>query len=238
MKRLYRDNVAFAYEDVGSGSQPFLFVHGWTCNHNFFAPQIEYFSRFHRVIAVDLCGHGASDAPQRQYTVPEFADDLAWLCGELGVERAVLVGHSMGGVIALQLAATHPELSAAVCLIDSDSPTVPPENFSKAIEFLKTRSDRIVLGPCDDGGYYLIGVKKPHRELFERIDWSTERVFDQTMRRARELGLEVKFLPPGYDIDDAAGLHRLYNELQRDSVHTEIAPHTRKFMRQLIVQKK
>ena len=119
MKRLYRDNVAFAYEDVGSGSQPFLFVHGWTCNHNFFAPQIEYFSRFHRVIAADLCGHGASDAPQRQYTVPEFADDLAWLCGELGVERAVLVGHSMGGVIALQLAATHPELSAGVCLIDS-----------------------------------------------------------------------------------------------------------------------
>src|SRR6202140_4772665 len=119
MKRLYRDDVAFAYEDVGSGSQPFLFVHGWTCNHNFFAPQIEYFSRFQRVIAADLCGHGASDAPQRQYTVPEFADDLAWLCGELGVERAVLVGHSMGGVIALQLAATHPELCAAVCLIDS-----------------------------------------------------------------------------------------------------------------------
>lgn len=105
MKRLYRDNVAFAYEEVGSGSQPFLFVHGWTCNHNFFAPQIECFSRFHRVIAADLCGHGASDAPQRQYTVPEFADDLAWLCGELGVERAVLVGHSMGGLIALQLAA-------------------------------------------------------------------------------------------------------------------------------------
>jgi len=119
MKRLYRDNVAFAYKEVGSGSQPFLFVHGWACNHNFFAPQIEYFSRFHRVIAADLCGHGASDAPQRQYTVPEFADDLAWLCGELGVERAVLVGHSMGGVIALQLAATHPELSAGVCLIDS-----------------------------------------------------------------------------------------------------------------------
>jgi len=134
MKRLYRDNVAFAYEDVGSGSQPFLFVHGWTCNHNFFAPQIEYFSRFHRVIAADLCGHGASDAPQRQYTVPEFADDLAWLCGELGVERAVLVGHSMGGVIALQLAATHPELSAAVCLIDSV--VFPSDAFIAQLELL------------------------------------------------------------------------------------------------------
>jgi len=126
----------------------------------------------------------------------------------------------------------------SVCLIDSDSPTVPGENFSKAIEFLETSSNRIVLGPCDDGGYYLIGVKKPHRKLFERINWSTERVFDQTVRRAREIGLGVKLLPSGYDIDDAAGLRRLCNELLRDSVHTEIAPHTRKFMRQLIVQKK
>jgi hypothetical protein len=79
MKRLIRDNVAIAYEDFGSGSQPFLFVRGWACNHEFLAPQIECFSRFHRVIAADLCGHGSSDAPQRQYTVAEFADDLAWL---------------------------------------------------------------------------------------------------------------------------------------------------------------
>ena len=126
----------------------------------------------------------------------------------------------------------------SVCLIDSDSPTVPAENFSKAIEFLKTCSARIVLGPSDDGGYYLIGVKKPRRELFERIDWSTERVFDQTMRRAREIGLEVKLLPPGYDIDDAASLRRLCNEVLGDNVRTDIASHTRKFVRQLIGQKK
>jgi pimeloyl-ACP methyl ester carboxylesterase len=59
----------------------------------------------HRVIAADLCGHGASDAPSRKYTVAEFADDLAWLCAELNVQRPVVVGHSMGGVIALELAA-------------------------------------------------------------------------------------------------------------------------------------
>ena len=126
----------------------------------------------------------------------------------------------------------------SVCLIDSDSPTVPAENFSKAIEFLKTRGDHIVLGPCDDGGYYLIGLKKPHRELFEQIDWSTERVLSQTMRRAREIGLEVKLLPPGYDIDDAASLRRLCNEVLRDNVRTGVASHTRKFVRQLIAQKK
>ena len=126
----------------------------------------------------------------------------------------------------------------SVCLIDSDSPTVPANTFLKAIELLKTHGDCIVLGPCDDGGYYLIGLKKPHRELFEQIDWSTKRVFEQTMRRAREIGLEVKLLPPGYDIDDAASLRRLCNELLRDNVRTDIAPNTRKVVRELIAQKR
>src|SRR5207245_10517201 len=58
----------------------------------------------------------------------------------------------------------------SVCLIDSDSPTLPASNFSEAIRILKMHGDRIVIGPCDDGGYYLIGLKKPHRELFEQID--------------------------------------------------------------------
>src|SRR5215217_6238552 len=64
---------------------------------------------------------------------------------------------------------------AAVCLIDSDSPTVPAKNFIDAIELLNAGDDRVVLGPSDDGGYYLIGVKQPQRYLFEQIDWSTER---------------------------------------------------------------
>jgi rSAM/selenodomain-associated transferase 1 len=71
----------------------------------------------------------------------------------------------------------------SVCLIDSDSPTVPPENFAEAVEKLSTAEDRVVLGPSDDGGYYLIGVKKPHRQLFEQIDWSTERVLNQTRNK-------------------------------------------------------
>src|SRR6184192_1440187 len=63
----------------------------------------------------------------------------------------------------------------SMCLIDSDSPTVPAENFRQAVELLSTSEDCVVLGPSDDGGYYLIGMKKPHRHLFEQIDWSTER---------------------------------------------------------------
>jgi glycosyltransferase A (GT-A) superfamily protein (DUF2064 family) len=124
-----------------------------------------------------------------------------------------------------------------VCLIDSDSPTVPAENFAEAVELLSTSDDRVVLGPSDDGGYYLIGVKKPHRHLFEQIDWSTERVLNQTIQRATEIGLEVKLLPSGYDIDDGASLRRLCNELLADTTLADIAPYTRELLAKLTVQK-
>src|SRR5207244_836760 len=65
---------------------------------------------------------------------------------------------------------------ASVCLIDSDSPTVSAEAYAQAVELLVGSNDRVVLGPSDDGGYYLIGLKRNRRQLFERIDWSTERV--------------------------------------------------------------
>jgi rSAM/selenodomain-associated transferase 1 len=126
----------------------------------------------------------------------------------------------------------------SVCLIDSDSPTVPAENFAEAVELLSTTEDHVVLGPSDDGGYYLIGVKKPHRHLFEQIDWSTERVLDQTMQRAPDIGLEVKLLPTGYDVDDDASLRRLCNELLADTTALDIAPYTREFLASFVERKK
>src|SRR5213595_2726114 len=126
----------------------------------------------------------------------------------------------------------------SVCLIDSDSPTVPADHFAQAVELLSTSDDRIVLGPSDDGGYYLIGVKKPHRHLFEQIDWSTERVLNQTMQRATEIGSEVKLLPTGYDVDDDASLRRLCNELLGKQGDDSVAPSTRKFLAGLVAQKK
>jgi uncharacterized protein len=126
----------------------------------------------------------------------------------------------------------------SVCLIDSDSPTVPAENFAEAVKLLSTSEDRVVLGPSDDGGYYLIGVKKLHRRLFDQIDWSTERVLNQTIQRATEIGLEVKLLPSGYDVDDSAGLKRLRDELVGENVNYLVAPNTRKFLAKLARHKK
>ena len=123
---------------------------------------------------------------------------------------------------------------ASVCLIDSDSPTVSAEIYSRAVELLSNEGDRVVLGPSDDGGYYLIGLKKNHRRVFEEIDWSTERVLEQTIQRARGLNLAVEFLPACYDVDDRATLTRLCNELLSGNAGDRVAPESQRFLRKLI----
>ena len=121
------------------------------------------------------------------------------------------------------------------CLINSDSPTVTADAFRQAVVKLKGADNRIVLGPSDDGGYYLIGMRKVYRRLFEDIDWSTERVFTQTLDRARELTLSVHVLPKCYDIDDATALRRLCGELL-DKKADAIAPVTREFLAELVAR--
>ncbi len=118
---------------------------------------------------------------------------------------------------------------SAVCLIDSDSPTMPQEALQQAVDSLSRDGDRMVLGGSDDGGYYLIGIKRLHRRLFEQIDWSTDRVFAQTIERAREINLDIEFLPAWYDVDDAVTLERLRQELSTVSAGYD-AKHTRAYL--------
>jgi rSAM/selenodomain-associated transferase 1 len=124
----------------------------------------------------------------------------------------------------------------SVCLIDSDSPTVPPKVYVDAVGLLSMHGDRVVLGPSDDGGYYLVGVKQNHWRLFQNIDWSTERVLEQTKTRAAQLGIEVELLPACYDVDDRQGLHRLWNDLlgSNGGAKNEVAPNTREFLSEII----
>src|SRR5215211_6600721 len=72
MRKLRRDGVALFYEEAGGGDLPLLFVHGWCCDHTYFAPQFERFRRKHRVVAVDLRGNGQSDKPHQSYTMEGF----------------------------------------------------------------------------------------------------------------------------------------------------------------------
>ena len=118
VSQLIRDGVVLAYEEAGSGDPPLVFVHGVACHRGFWVSQLGHFARARRVIAVDLRGHGGSDAPEQRYTIAGFADDLAWTCMQLEVLRPVVVGHSLGGLIGLALAAD-PARVSAVALIDS-----------------------------------------------------------------------------------------------------------------------
>lgn len=124
----------------------------------------------------------------------------------------------------------------SVCLIDSDSPTVPARSYSEAAQILSEPGERLVLGPSDDGGYYLIGMNQLHRRVFEEIDWSTERVYKQTIERARETGLQVEILPTSFDVDDRVTLRRLCDELLGESPNTDAfpAPASRQFLEDLI----
>jgi uncharacterized protein len=122
----------------------------------------------------------------------------------------------------------------SVCLINSDSPTVPASSFAQAVKELAKAGDRVVLGPSDDGGYYLIGLKKLHHRLFEGIDWSTARVLEQTVERAQETGLQVHQLPAGFDVDDQQTLRRLCDEVLDRDLPPDIALHTRGFLRQIV----
>ncbi len=129
----------------------------------------------------------------------------------------------------------------AVCLIDSDSPTVPTQEFVHAAEVLLASAPdadkRMVLGRSEDGGYYLVGITRPHARLFADITWSTAVVAAETEQRARELGLATTLLTTWYDVDDAASLDQLRHELAGSSraVHGYPAPRTRAFLQALAI---
>ncbi len=101
----------------------------------------------------------------------------------------------------------------SACLVNSDSPTLPPALLREAASALDAPGDRVVLGPASDGGYYLVGVKRAHRRRFEEISWSTSSVLAQTLDRIRELSLEVHLLPEWYDVDDERSLRVLCRDL-------------------------
>jgi len=105
---------------------------------------------------------------------------------------------------------------AAACVLNADSPTLPTRLLVQAARALAQPKAGVVIGPSTDGGYYLLGVTSAHRRLFEEIDWSTSRVFEQTLQRAAELGLSVTVLESWYDVDDAAGLRQLQADLADD----------------------
>jgi rSAM/selenodomain-associated transferase 1 len=128
---------------------------------------------------------------------------------------------------------------AAVCLINSDSPTLPLEYLQELATALKSGDDRMVIGPSSDGGYYALGLRRPHRRLFEDITWNADQVCSQTIERSEEVGLPVVKLPVWYDVDDQAMLNRLLSELSPERAIEAAptgssAPNTKDFLRRIL----
>ena len=101
----------------------------------------------------------------------------------------------------------------AVVLIGSDLPTLPPAHVNAAIDILTRHGEALVLGPAEDGGYYLIGFTRLSSEFFEHIPWGTPLVLQRTREAAEALGIPVETIPYWYDIDSAPDLRRACFEL-------------------------
>jgi rSAM/selenodomain-associated transferase 1 len=119
------------------------------------------------------------------------------------------------------------EGGASVAALGSDHPTVSTETIRDAFEWVEAGAE-VVLGPSDDGGYFLIALAPGalRRELFDGVAWSTDAVLGQTLERAAGLGLSVELLPTGHDVDTAEDLDRLARELSDPEV-AALCPRTR-----------
>lgn len=164
------------------------------------AAKVQALAAAEAVAACAVYTPAGSEAALREL-LPDGFPLLAQSEGDLGVR--------MARAVADLLAAAH----AGVIVIGSDSPTMPVAILRGAIAAVRA-GDNVVLGPVLDGGYALIGLSQPHSRLFEDVPWSTGAVHRLTVARAREIGLPVVELPGWYDVDDAASLAMLEDEMR------------------------
>lgn len=141
------------------------------------------------------------------------ADGLQRLPAE--VRRAVPCVPQPGGHLGERMHGLFKALFAQGCdpvvIVGTDLPTLPPHYITAAFDLLE--HGPVTLGPGLDGGYYLLGLRGTLPDVFEGIEWSTSRVFQQTCERLRRLGYAVRCTPPWYDVDNAGDLDRLITHL-------------------------
>jgi rSAM/selenodomain-associated transferase 1 len=145
------------------------------------------------------------------------------------ISRLAQRGPDLGARLHTTLAALLDAGHRAAIAVDSDTPTLPGVFLQEAVDTLSGPGPDLVLGPTEDGGYYLIGLRVARPELFEGVPWSTSIVFDETRRRADAGGLRVACLPAWFDIDTPDDLHRLRAALAAPGADGG-APRTRRFL--------
>jgi len=164
---------------------------------------------------------GTQDA-MRHY----IADGTGLLLADgVGVRAAGV--HGFGSCLLQAIATMLAQGHQAACVLNADSPNLPTAYLRQAAAYLAAPGDRAVLGPAEDGGYYLLGMKQTHAALLADIDWSTDRVAAQTRTRAFAAGLTIEELLPWYDVDEPAALRRLLADMAGDKMQGQFAaPHS------------
>ena len=160
--RVNRDGFELYVEEAGQGGPPIVFLHPAASDHTFFAPQVEEFSATYRVVTFDQRGFGASSEVDGHYRPSDLADDVAWLCEHLELERPLVVGCSMGGGIAVEFAARHPDLPCGIVVLNRSVIANPAQDSTirKLAEMLRGPSaveaiEMLVnaqIGPLDPPG--------------------------------------------------------------------------------------
>lgn len=113
------DGTTIVYEVHGEGSPALVFVHCWACNREFWKEQIESFGEDHRLVAMDLAGHGDSGVDRAEWTIPSLVEDVLAVMAAEELDDVILVGHSMGGPVSLGVASRQPEVVRGVILVDT-----------------------------------------------------------------------------------------------------------------------
>jgi pimeloyl-ACP methyl ester carboxylesterase len=124
------DGARVHYEGHGRGKEAVVFIHGWACDLTFWSGQAPIYEK-HRSLLIDLPGHGRSDKPDVPYTQERFARAIEAVMRDAGVERAVLVGHSMGGPVALTFMRLFPARTKALVLVDAYIPQAPKDEAAR-----------------------------------------------------------------------------------------------------------
>jgi pimeloyl-ACP methyl ester carboxylesterase len=132
-----RDGIPICYEVSGVGAPTLVFVHGWSCDRTYWAPQMRAFADQHRTVAIDLAGHGESGDERESWTMEAFGGDVAAVVEELGLADVVLVGHSMGGDIIVEAAPGLADRLRGLVWVDTYSSLSSPRSEAEVDAFVQ-----------------------------------------------------------------------------------------------------
>lgn len=174
-------------------------------------PEAAELARCFLLDAVDRVGAVAGTRPVLAYAPPEARGEFESLAPgfALLLQQGADLGARQSRLLAEVLALGH----EAALVMGTDVPTLPRECLDEAVSLVMAPDVDLVLGPTDDGGYYLVGLRVPCPALFDDMPWSTSAVLSRTVERAQRLGLRVACLPAWFDVDTKADLDRLAADL-------------------------